>query len=289
MFSLGRLDEAILVLDDPVIRAQDPLASLLLGSCYANLGMESELRATMAAIDPKSPVAPLARAVLLQYDRKRHAVIALAQQMHRTDQDPIWQSLQPVERLLVGDVGGARALLPMQMPGVFMDPPNIAGTHDVDLAIAAQILRQTGSAARADALLVARLSANSQQARQSKDPQILAGRGYVLAAANRTNDALDTFERAFAAGWRLPIEFDYFVRSEDFPFMSAVAATPRWKLLMTTLEKDMAIMRDRVKANNGTTDGAPVAALGRRAVLCSGARAPEFCPSQGQRRVGKTT
>ena len=194
--------------------------------------MDSDLRATVTTIDPKSPVAPIARAALLQYDRKRKELIASAQQMHRTDQDPIWQSIQPVERLLVGDLGGARAVLPMQIPGVFMDPPNVAGTHDIDLAIAAQILRQTGSAARADALLAARLSANSQQARQGKDPQALAGRGYILAAANRTNEALDKFERAYAAGWRLPIEFDYFIRSEDFPFMTAVAATPRWRRLM---------------------------------------------------------
>lgn len=150
----------------------------------------------------------------------------------------------------------------MQMPGVFMDPPNVAGTHDVDLAIAAQILRQTGSAARADALLAARLSANSQQARQSRDPQILAGRGYVLAAANRTDEALDAFERAYASGWRLPIEFDYFVKSEDYPFMRAVVATPRWKLLMKALAKDLATMRDRVKATNSAIERTPVAALG---------------------------
>lgn len=262
MFNLGRLDEAILLLDDPGIRAQDPLATLLLAACYANLGMDAELRSTIAGIDPKSTVAPIARAALLQYDRKRNAVIALAQQMHRSDRDPVWQSIQPVERLLIGDLGGARALLPMQMPGVFMDPPNIDGTHDIDLAIAAQILRQTGSAPRADALLAARLSASSQQARLGKDAQFLAGRGYVLAAANRTDEALDMFERAYASGWRLPIEFDYFVRSEDYPFMKAVTAAPRWKLLMKALAKDLATMRDRVKATNSATENAPVAALG---------------------------
>ena len=176
--------------------------------------------------------------------------------MHRTDQDPIWQSIQPVERLLVGDLGGARALLPMQIPGVFMDPPNVAGTHDIDLAIAAQILRQTGSRRRVPTPCsrrgfrpVRNWPGRARIPRHWRDAAIFWRR-----RTERTRRST-MFERAFAAGWRLPIEFDYFVRSEDFPFMAAVAATPRWKRLMQALAKDMAIMRDRVKATNATWNG----------------------------------
>ena len=114
----------------------------------------------------------------------------------------------------------------------------------MDILLSATALQRTGGEAQARAILEALLARMSGASSQAADE--LVSRGMALAALGRKDEAIAAFQRAFAAGWRTPIEFDYFVRIDRYPFMAEVAADPRFRKVMTDMETDLARMRDNV-------------------------------------------
>lgn len=248
MFQQGRLDEAAALLDDPRLGEQDPLAIFLLANCYANMGMEPELEQLLATVPATSPAAPLGKAIALQLGGDAERLLSFADRQFTATRDPLWRSLQMVQYDLIGQPAPGRTLLPEQMPGLFEDKPRIEGINAIDLAVGADILRRTGSAARADAILAQRLAIPSKGGKLG--PSQFADRALVLASAGRTAEALDALETAARLGWRQPIEFDYFVRLERFPFMAAVTRDPRFTALMKPVAADLATMRERLRARN---------------------------------------
>ena len=85
----------------------------------------------------------------------------------------------------------------------------------------ADVLRRTGSEAQARQILERLLTRLDGIAHKGADQ--LAARGMALAALGRRDEAIQSFEQAAGAGWRLLIDFDYFVRVADDPFMAEVA------------------------------------------------------------------
>jgi hypothetical protein len=156
--------------------------------------------------------------------------------------DPIWASIEVVESALMGEFHGARAAMGRSFPGLLKDPPDIEGYRGMDAIIAASVLQRTGSPERAKQILEATLREMSKARFQAADQ--LALKGMVLAALGRNTESIAAFDAAAKAGWRSLIEFEYFVRLEDFSFMAEVARDPRFKRIVAGIEADNARMRE---------------------------------------------
>ena len=250
MFQQGKLDEAATLLDDPKLGEEDSLAIFLLANCYANLGMDAELATLLNRLPAASPAAPIGRAIELQLGGRARDLLAFADRQYRVARDPLWRSLQLAQYTLIGEPAAGRTLLPQQMPGLFADRPDVAGISELDVAIAADILRRTGSPERADAILRQSLARSPAGDRYGQGAQALAARAMSVAAAGRSGEALDLLEQAAKAGWRQPVEFDYFVRIDRYPFMAGVVRDPRYATLMKFVSADLARMRARLRARD---------------------------------------
>lgn len=148
----------------------------------------------------------------------------------------------------MGQYPTARAAIPSNFPGVLKTPPDVGGYRDIDVILSAVALRETGSAAQAKAVLEAMLNRTQDRSFQAGDQ--LAGQAMILAALGRQDEAIATFERAAASGWRLLIDFDYFVRIGEYPFMAETARDPRFRKIVADIEADLARMREAVERRN---------------------------------------
>jgi len=244
LFKTGQLDDAVRVLDDPKTSAEDPINAILLASAYANMGMTAEANQALGRIKGDSPARPIAHAAELQLAGKKEELLSFALQEGKKSGDPIWNSVQVAGTTLIGEYGAARAAIPANYPGLLKTPPDVAGYSAMDILLSATALQRTGGEAQARAMLEAQLARMNQASSQAADE--LVSRGMTLAALGRKDEAIAVFESAFAAGWRTPIEFDYFVRIDRYPFMADVAADPRFRKVMAEMEADLTRMRGNV-------------------------------------------
>lgn len=244
LFKTGQLDDAVRVLDDPKMSAEDPINAILLANAYANMGMTAEANQALGRIQGDSPARPIAHAAELQLAGKKEELLTFALQESKRTGDPIWNSVQVAGTTLIGQYASARAAIPANYPGLLKTPPEVAGYTAMDILLSATALQRTGGEAQAKAMLEALLARMNQASSQAADE--LVSRGMTLAALGRKDEAIAMFERAAAAGWRTPIEFDYFVRIDRYPFMADVAADPRFRKVMEGIEADVARMRENV-------------------------------------------
>ena len=244
LFKTGQLDDAVRLLDDPRMSADDPINAVLLASAYANMGMGADATAALNRIKPDSPARPIAHAAELQLAGKKEELLTFALQEGRRTGDPIWNSVQVAGTAMLGQFGAARAAIPANYPGLMKTPPEVGGYRAIDILFSATAVQRTGGEAQARAMLEALLERMNGESSQAADE--LVSRGMTLAALGRDDEAIQVFERAVGAGWRTPIEFDYFVRIDQLPFMEALARDPRFQKLMATMEADLARMRDNV-------------------------------------------
>ncbi|HEY5721642.1 MAG TPA: tetratricopeptide repeat protein [Allosphingosinicella sp.] len=244
LFKTGQLDDAVRLLDDPKMSADDPINAILLSSAYANMGMAAEANQALDRIQADSPAGPIAHAAALQLAGKKEELLTFAIQEGKRTGDPIWNSVQVAGTTLIGEYGAARAAIPANYPGLMKTPPEVGGYRAIDILLSATAVQRSGGEAEAKAILEALLARMNAARSQAADD--LVSRGMTLAALGRTDEAVAVFESAFAAGWRTPIEFDYFVRIDQFPFMAETARDPRFRKVMADMEADLARMRDNV-------------------------------------------
>lgn len=255
IFKQGRLDEAARLLDDRKLAAEDPLNAIMLASALANLGVPGGPQDAIDRIPADSEARPIAQAALLQLAGRSDELLDLAAERAPAG-DPVWGSLQVVESALIGEYHASRAAMPANFPGLFEDPPALAGYRDIDATISAWSLMRSGEAAKGRAILegvLRRLTAAG-----SKAPDQLVLKGMALSALGRTGEAVSAFEAAYRAGWRTPIEFDYFVRITDYPFMAETARDQRFRKVLAAIEADNGVMRERFLATRRGAAGAPV-------------------------------
>lgn len=242
MFKQGRLDEAARLLDNPEYTAEDPLNTFLLASCLANMGIEGGPQEALARLRPASPAQPLAQAIRLQLAGRRAELLTFAAVTAKQTGDPLWGTLQVVESALIEEYNGARAALPANFMALLKEPPELSGYRETDIVISAWILRKTGAEDRARLILeklVQRLDANERLAADG-----LAFKGMALAALGRKDAAIAAFEQAAKAGWRMPIDFEYFIPVRDYPFMAELARDPRFVRIVAGVQADNRRMRD---------------------------------------------
>ncbi len=248
LISQGKLDEAALVLDDPALIAADPLAGLLLANIYANLGMDSEMRATLGGIREPPAAAALARAVLLLRTGDSVALRQLAAAQYKETGDPIWLPTQLLQTVLANDVSGAGAALKAFVPGDVFDAQIVDNYAPLDAVFIAYALRLGGREAEARGIfegLVRRFDASPAEYTSNYELWL---RAIGFSGLGQVDAALQELTRATDQGFRTLIDVDNFVRLEDYPFMKDVAKDPRYLALARRIEADNRRMRDLVLA-----------------------------------------
>lgn len=253
----GKLDEAALVLDDPALVRDDPAAGFLLANVYANLEMEDDLRRVLDSIREPPTAAIVAHAALLLRTGQLETLLEYADEQRAATDDPIWRTIGVVAHLVGNDVHGARALLADAMPGLLEDPPATDSYAPMDALIGAYVLRETGNPERARTIAEAVLAAHERAPQEYTSTEVLRIRALAFGVLGRVDDAIASLRAATDGGWRTPIDYDYFVRIDGYPFMREVAADLRYADLIAEIESDHARMRDALLARRAVAELAP--------------------------------
>lgn len=247
LMTQGKLDAAIRLLDDADLIRIDPLAGFMLANCYANLGMVREMTATLEGIREPRVAAALARTVLLLRLKQYSSLQQLAEQELRETNDPIWRSVGLLRAVLEADNAGAgEALSALQL-----DPLEDAASADrsspMDVLLAAEALRMVAQSERADRMVEDLLKEFDSSPGEYVPNEVLWNRALALGALGRTEESLDALERAVAQGFRTLVDFEYFLRLEDYPFTQRVTQSPRYAVLVNQIQEENRRMRENVR------------------------------------------
>lgn len=244
----GKLDEAVGTLNDPELTAADPEAALQLAHCYANLGMQREVTATLEAIREPPTAAAVAHGARLLLAREWTALRELAEREYAATQDPIWLTARLLEAVLTRDAANATVALESLGPQLIDTGTEVARSVAMERLLAAQALRLTGRTGEAQRIEVALLDQYSTAPGEYTSTDTLWMRALTHAALGHRDAAIAELARATDQGFRTLIDFEYFVRLEDYPFMQDVVADPRYLELAARIEVDNARMREGVVA-----------------------------------------
>jgi TolB-like protein/cytochrome c-type biogenesis protein CcmH/NrfG len=253
----GKLDEAVGVLNDPILIQTDPVAGFYLANCYANLGMMTEMTAVLEGIREPPPAAALAQAVLMLRDGHVDELSKLAAEQLATTRDPIWRPISVVSRAVGGDIGSARALVADTFPGLVETPPATDEYSALDAILVAYTLRETGWPDQSTAIARAILASHETAPQEYASVETRWMRVLAYAVLDDTDHALGELRSAADGGYRTLIDFDYFVRLEDYPFMAVLAADPRFIAQVAEIEADTRRMREALLARRAQAAPAP--------------------------------
>lgn len=244
----GRLDEAIVELDDAALIRSDPLAGLLLANCYANLGMDAEMTATLERIREPPPAAAIAHAALLQRRGRTLELGHYAAEQFAATHDPVWSAVGLLTAAMTANRSAAQARVSELAPGLLAYPPAVDDHQPVDTVLAAGLLRLAGRDAEARHIAEALLRRYQAQPGDYQPVESMRIRAMAFAILGRSADSVAELERAQQAGWRTLIDFDYFTRIDDYPMMAAVRKEPGFRALVRAIEADNAQLRERLAA-----------------------------------------
>lgn len=244
----GKLDEAVRLLDDEALIRLDPLAGFMLANSYANLGMVREMTATLEGIREPRVAAALARAVLQLRLKRYSSLQQLAEQELRETNDPIWRSMGLLRAVLEADTEEVGAAL----SALELDPLDAAASAErsspMDVLLAAEALRMIGQSERANRMVEDLLKEFDTAEGEYVPNDVLWNRTLALGALGRVEESLDALEIAIAQGFRTPIDFEYFLGLEDYPFTRKVTQDPRYEGLVARIEEENRRMRQNLSA-----------------------------------------
>jgi TolB-like protein/Tfp pilus assembly protein PilF len=246
LMAQGRFDEAVRVLDDEALIGADPLAGLMLANCYANLDMTLQMREVLDRIREPRPAAALARAVLLLRAEQLGALLELADHELAETNDPIWRVVKLLHAVLSDDAEAASAALAQ----LTAEKGDVERSSAMDTMLVAHALRLNGETAQADRSLEALLGALATATTEYVPADVRWTRGLVLGSLGRTDNAISEMTQAVEQGFRMLIDFDYFLEPDRYPFLRDVAADPRFRLLASRVKSDVQRMRDEMRERN---------------------------------------
>lgn len=249
LMAQGKLDEAVRLLDDAELIRADPLAGFMLANCYANLGLTPEMTATLESIREPRVAAALAEAVLLLHSNRHSALQRLAEQELRETNDPIWRSVELLRAVLEGDTAEVGAAL----SALELDPLGDAATADrssaMDALLAAEAFRLVGQPDRANRIVEDLLERFETAPGEYVPNEVLWNRAMAFASLGRVEESLDALELAVENGFRMRIDFEYFLALEDYPFTKGITRLPRYALLVSRIEEENGRMRENLLAS----------------------------------------
>ncbi len=118
LLTQGQLDAALPYLQKAHASKSSPRATFALALAYLNLGLEDEVRATLAQLDYSPLSVPFGEVILLNSRGDEAGSFRLAQTQLEKTNDPIWQSLLINSSLALGDLATARRELTKLAPSL---------------------------------------------------------------------------------------------------------------------------------------------------------------------------
>lgn len=247
----GRLDEAVIELNDPGLIRDDPLAGIYVANCYANLGMQEEMKELLLGIkEPPTAVAIARAALLLRTGRRAEFNQFAAAQLAQT-RDPIWRAVLLLDTVLSGNPEGLRGMVDSGSPELKRNPPAIGQFPAIDALMFASALRSTGDREQAARIADAVLKSHEAAPGEYNPIASLILRAQSFAVLGDVESAIGELQRAERQGYRSLIDIDYFVRLDEYPFMAQVVRDPRYKALALGIQADNARMRGLLRTRLG--------------------------------------
>jgi tetratricopeptide (TPR) repeat protein len=244
----GKLDEAVRVFDDPELIAADPEAGLRLAHVYANLGMQREVEGVLVSIREPPTAAAVARAARLLLDGEWAELREFAEREYEATSDPLWLNARLLEAILTTDAVSAAAALEALGPLPTDGATSFTRGSAMESLMTAQALRLTGKIAEASRIDETVLRGFESSPGEYTSNEALWIRALAHAALGHNDAAIGELTRATEQGFRTLVDFEYFVRLEDYPFMRDVVSDPRFRELASRIDADNARMREALLA-----------------------------------------
>ena len=247
LMAQGKLDEAVVLLDDRALTTADPIGALMLANCYANLGLRREFRTTLEAIvEPRVPAMISRLLQLMQFGDAAELSDFVASELDVTD-EPLWRSVRLLLAVRDGDPRAVeQALVGMSLGSADTEEP-LDRSSAMDALLIAEGLRLSGKPEQAEGMIEALLRRFESASGEYVSNDVLVARAFALAFLGRTDAAIDDLSRAAAQGYRMLVDFEYFLRPEDYPFMRDVVQDSRYVALVAMIEADNARMREALR------------------------------------------
>jgi hypothetical protein len=134
-----------------------------------------------------------------------------------------------------------------------LDPLGDAATADrssaMDALLAAEAFRLVGQPDRANRIVEDLLERFETAPGEYVPNEVLWNRAMAFASLGRVEESLDALELAVENGFRMRIDFEYFLALEDYPFTKGITRLPRYALLVSRIEEENGRMRENLLAS----------------------------------------
>jgi hypothetical protein len=214
----------------------------MLANAYLNLGMESELRRTLADLDYAPGAMPFADAILAGMRGDDTASLQLAQTQLAKTNDPIWRSLLINAALSVGELTIARREINAIEPTLLTSLDATRAQPEAVLFAGVLLLRE-GYREQAKQLLEGLLDIHAPPAQGYDAAARKIIRAKILSCLDRPDEAIAELTAAQQQGYRLLWDYDYFQRLDRMPAFASLRDDPRFLEIISAIEADNRAMR----------------------------------------------
>jgi hypothetical protein len=226
----------------------------MLANTYLNLGMEKEMRNTLAELEYAPAAMPFAEAILAGMRGDDAASLRLAQAQLAKTNDPIWRSLLINVALSLGELTIARREIDTIEPSLLTSLD--AGRAQPEAVLfAGELLLREGQREQAATLLEGLLADHEPppQGYDAVDQKIM--RAKIQACLDRPDEAIAELRAAQLQGFRTLWDFDFFQRLDRMPAFASLRDDPRFQAIVAAIAADNRAMRERLLPS-GTTQAA---------------------------------
>ncbi len=245
LLAQGQLPAALPYLREAHATKTSPRATFALANAYLNLGLDDNVRATLAELSYAPRSQPFGEVILLHMRGDVAASFHLAQAQLTKTNDPIWRALLINSALLLGDLATARREL-MQTAPALLTSLDTTGTQSETLLFAGDLLMREGRRDDATRLLeyLLKTYAPPQDGYDPVARKLI--RAQVLARLGRTDASIDELRAAQLQGYRTLWDFDYFQRLDRLPAFAGMRDDPRFLAVIGAIDADNRTMREQV-------------------------------------------
>ncbi len=253
LLAQGQLDAALPYLREAHAARTSPRATFALANAYLNLGLQDDVRATLADLSYAPRSQPFGEVILMHMRGDDSAAFRLAQVQLTATNDPIWRALLINAALTRGDLATARQQL-MQTAPALLTSLDTTGAQSETLLSAGDLLMREGRRDDATHLLERLLMAQAPPQGGYDPVARKLTRAQALAQLGRTDAALDELRAAQLQGYRTLWDFDYFQRLDRLPAFAQMRDDPRFLAVIGAIEADNRTMRERVLHHSAPDD-----------------------------------
>ena len=245
LLTQGQLDAALPYLQKAHASKTSPRATFSLALAYLNLGLEDEVRATLAQLEYSPLSVPFGEVILLNSRGDEAGSFRLAQAQLEKTGDPIWQSLLINSSLALGDLATARREITKLAP-TLLATLDASHSQPEPALLVGELLTREGRKDDAARVFETLLTTQAPPAHGYDPAQHKVTRAKILARLGRSDAAIDELRAAQLQGNRLLWDFDFVQRLDRVPAFETIRDDPRFRAVISDMEAENRVMRDRV-------------------------------------------